>query len=108
MKKLLLIATLIPTFAYAGDEPFDCSKKHNTGVIHCTAKQDNVAVDSITLHGGGSPLGGECASPVDTKLHHKVMMKGDKFDVPGSKECQYVSGMSIKTHHGKTQHFHAM
>ena len=102
MKKLLLLLALIPNVAYAGDEAFECTKKHGTGEIQCTAKQDRVAVDSITLNGG------DCPSEAHPKIHHKVMMKGDKFIVPGSKECHYVSGMTLKTHHGKTQHFHAL
>lgn len=101
MKKILAMFLLFPSLAFAGDEAFDCAKKSN-GEIECKAKRDNVAVDSIKINGGS------CESPVHEKIHHKVMMKGDKFYVPGAKDCHYVSGMSIKTHDGKTQHFHAM
>ncbi len=104
MKKLLILAAFIPSVAFAG-ESFDCHKNHarsESAEIICTAKHDNVAVDKITLNGGN------CQSPVDPKLHHKVMMKGDGFVVPGTKECGYVSGMSITDHNGKTHHFHAM
>ncbi|MBM3574776.1 MAG: hypothetical protein FJX39_03530 [Alphaproteobacteria bacterium] len=104
MKKLLILAAFIPNIAFAG-EAFECHKNHasgNSSEIICTAKQDNVAVDEIKLNGGN------CPSPVHEKIHHKVMMKGEGFVVPGTKECGYVSGMSIKDHNGKTHHFHAM
>ena len=97
MKKILLALLLIPTLAYAGDEEFDCS--HKEGVVECHAKQDGVAIQSIELNGGN------CESLVHPKIHHKVMRKGDKFVIPGSKECGYVAGVKIHTHSGKSQHF---
>lgn len=104
MKKLLFLAAFIPNAAYASDA-FDCIKNHassESAEIICTAKHDNVAIKEIKLNGGN------CTNLVSEKIHHKVMMRGDKFVVPGTKECGYVSGMSIKDHNGKTHHFHAM
>ncbi len=101
MKKLLPILLLTSTMAYAGDEEFDCHKNHDHAV-ECKAKHDNVAVQSIEINGGS------CESVVHPKIHHKVMKSGDKFEVPGSKECGYVASVSVHTHSGKTQHFNAM
>ena len=100
MKKYLALVALIPSLSYAGDDTFDCSKRG--GEIQCKAKLDNVAIQTIEINGG------RCNSPVDDKLHHKVMMKGDKFIVPGSKECHYVSKITIQTHDGRTQHINAL
>ena len=100
MKKYLAFFALIPSLAYAAEDAFECSK--HDGEIQCKAKLDNVAVQTIEINGG------KCASPVDSNLHHKVMMKGDKFNVPGSKECHYVSKITIQTHDGRTQHIHAL
>jgi hypothetical protein len=89
--------------AYAGDEEFECQKSVSHGhVVECKAKHDNVAVQSIEINGGG------CESAVHSKIHHKVMKKGDKFEVPGSKECGYVASVIVHTHSGKTEHFYGM
>ena len=99
MKKILFALLLVPTLAHAGDEEFECAKnvKHDHS-IECKAKKDGVAIQSIELNGGA------CESPV----HPKIMRAGDKFTVPGTKECGYVAGMTVHTHSGKTLHFHAM
>lgn len=98
MKKLILIFCLIPTLSFA--EAFECSK-HDGNVV-CKAKENGVAVNSISINGG------ECASPYDAKLYHKVMKKGDKFTVPGSKDCFYVRSVHINTHDGETHRHNAM
>lgn len=103
MKKILFSLLLVPSIAYAGDEQFDCHKSHKLDhAVECTAKQDNVAIQSIEINGGN------CESLVHPKIHHKVMKKGDKFIVPGSKECGYVASVIVHTHNGKTEHFYAM
>lgn len=103
MKKILLSLLLLSTMAYAGDEEFDCAKSHkHDHAVECTAKHDNVAIQSIELNGGN------CESAVHPKIHHKVMKKGDKFIVPGSKECGYVASVIVHTHNGKTEHFYGM
>lgn len=98
MKKLILLFCLLPSVCLA--ESFECSKKD--GDVVCKALKDNVAVNSIVINGG------ECESPIDSKLHHKIMMKGDKFIVPGAKDCFYVRSVHINTHDGKTHHHNAM
>lgn len=100
MKRYLVLALFVPSLAWAGDDYFECTK--HDGEVHCKAKLDNVAIQSIEINGG------KCPSPVNEALHHKVMIKGDKFTVPGSKECHYVSKITIHTHDGKTQHIHAL
>ena len=103
MKKILLALLLFPTMAYAGDEEFDCHKSlSHDFVVECKAKHDNVAVQSIEINGGN------CSSAVHPRIHHKVMKKGDHFDVPGSKECGYVASVIVHTHSGKTEHFYGM
>ena len=97
MKKLILFFCLIPSLSFA--EAFDCHKKD--GEVECKAKED-VAINSIEINGG------ECESPYNPKLHHKRMKKGDKFIVPGSKECFYVRSIHINTHDGKTHRHNAM
>ena len=103
MKKILLFALLLPSVAYAGDEEFDCAKSHKQDhAVECKAKHDGVAIQSIEINGGN------CESAVHPKIHHKVMRSGDKFVVPGSKECGYVASVVVHTHSGKTLHFYAM
>lgn len=102
MKKMLFAMLLIPSIAYAGDEEFDCHKSHTDHSVECTAKKDGVAIQSIEINGGN------CLSSVDSKIHHKSMNHGDKFTVPGSKECGYVAKITVHTHSGKIQHFNAM
>jgi hypothetical protein len=99
MKKLILLFCLFPSISLAA-EAFECSKKE--GDVVCKANQDNIAISSIVINGG------ECESPYNSKLHHKVMRKGDKFVVPGAKECFYVRSVHINTHDGKTHHHNAM
>jgi hypothetical protein len=36
------------------------------------------------------------------------MKKGDKFTVPGSKDCFYVRSVHINTHDGETHRHNAM
>jgi hypothetical protein len=98
MKKLILLFCFIPSITLA--EAFDCHKKD--GDVECKAKEDGVAISSILINGG------ECESPYSSKLHHKTMRKGDKFIVPGAKECFYVRSIHINTHDGKTHHHNAM
>jgi hypothetical protein len=98
MKKFILLFCLIPSISFA--EPFECSKKD--GDVVCKVKEDNIAISSIIINGG------ECESPVDSKLHHKIMMKGDRFVVPGSRDCYYVRSVHINTHDGKTHRHNAM
>jgi len=93
MKKLILLFCFIPSIAFA--EAFDCHKKD--GEVECKAKED-VAISSIVINGG------EC----DCSLHNKRVRKGDKFIVPGSKECFYVRSIHINTHDGKTHRHNAM
>jgi hypothetical protein len=100
MKKLLiLLASLSPALAYAGDEAFDCSRKN--GDIECKAKKDHLTVKAVTIDGG------ECAVPAANKVYNKVLNKNDKFTLPGSHECFYVSAFTITTGDGKTQKFWA-
>lgn len=100
MRQIIFLLMLLPAYAYAGNDEFECS--HHNGVVECKAAQDGVSVSSITINGG------ECSSPVHPKIHHKVMMKGDKFIVPGSRECNYVATLTIQSHSGKIQRFNAM
>lgn len=93
MKKLILFFCLIPTLSFA--EAFDCHKKD--GEVECKAKED-VSISSITINGG------ECES----SLYNKRVRKGDKFVVPGSKDCFYVRSVHINTHDGKTHRHNAM
>ena len=103
MKKIILLALILPSVAYAGDEEFNCAKSHKLDhAVECTAKHDNVAIQSIEINGGS------CESQVHPKIHHKVMKQGEHFVVPGSKECGYVASVIVHTHSGKTQHFYAM
>lgn len=101
MKKIIFALLLIPSFAYASDDEFDCHKNHDHAV-ECKAKKDGVAIQRIEINGGN------CESLVDLKIHHKSMNHDEKFTVPGSKECGYVARVTIHTHSGKTQHFNAM
>ncbi len=98
MKKLILLFCLIPSISFASD--FECKKKD--GDVECKAIKDNIAISSIIINGG------ECESPLNQKLHHKIMMKGDKFIVPGAKDCFYVRSVHINTHDGKSHHHNAM
>lgn len=102
MKKLLLLLLVLPCVAYASDDEFDCHKNHTDHAVECKARKDGVAIQKIEINGGN------CASPVDSKIHHKSMNHDEKFTVPGSKECGYVAGVTVYTHSGKTQHFRAM
>lgn len=89
--------------ALAGDEEFHCEKtSKNDHAVECKANKDGVAIKNIVLNGG------DCESNQHPKIHHKIMRKGDKFIVPGSKECGYVAGVIVYTHSGKTEHFNAM
>ena len=100
MKKLFILAALLaPCVAFAGDEAFDCSRKD--GDIECKAKKDHLTVKAVTIDGG------ECAVPAANKVYGKVMNKDDKFTLPGSHECFYVSAFTITTKDGKTQKFWA-
>ncbi len=102
MKKIMLLAAFLlsPTIAYAGDEAFECSKKFD-GEVECKVKKDKVAVKAVTLDAG------ECAAPTTSKVYGKAMKKGDKFKLPGTQECFYVSGFTITTTDGKSQRFYA-
>ena len=103
MKKIIFTLLLLPSIAYAGDEEFECTKNHKQGyAVECKAKKNGVAVNSIEINGG------ECSSPINSKIHHKLMQIGQKFIVPGSKECGYVAGVTVHTHSGKIEHFTAM
>lgn len=102
MKKILLAMVLIPSIAYASEEEFDCHKNHTDHAVECTAKKDGVSIKRIEMNGGS------CSSPIDLKIHHKIMNHNEKFTVPGSKECGYVSGVTVYTHSGKIQLFQAM
>lgn len=103
MKRLCLILLTIPSLAYASDEEFHCEKNiKNNHSIECKANKDGVAVKSILLNGGN------CESAEHPAIHHRIMHKGDKFTVPGSKECGYVAGVTVNTHSGKSLHFNAM
>ncbi len=93
MKKFALLFALIPSFAYASDDAFECGKKD--GVLECKAKKDGVSVNSVDVNGG------ECAP--DAKMSHKAMKKGDKFKLSNSDDCLYVRMITIKTHDGKKQ-----
>jgi hypothetical protein len=99
MKKLAFLFFLFPAAVYADDKMFDCSKKK--GLIECKVLKDGVSVHAVSLNGG------ECNAP-HSKIHHTLMKKGDKFTVPGSRECYYVRKVSITTHEGKKQTFLAL
>lgn len=101
MKKLLPILLLTSTMAYAGDEEFDCHKNHEHAV-ECKAKRDGVGIKDIQINGD------ECESVPNSKINHHAIHKGEKFTVPGSKECFYVRGMTILLEDGNSQHFNAM
>jgi hypothetical protein len=98
MKKFLLLTAILfsPTIAYAGDEAFECNKEFD-GEVQCKVKKDKVAVKAVTLNDG------ECATPPDSKIFGKKMKKGDKFKLPGTQDCFYVSGVTITTTDGKSQ-----
>lgn len=102
MKKLLLLAAILlsPTIAWAGDEAFDC-KKNLDADVECKVKKDKVAVKAVSIDGG------QCAAPNDPKVYGKVMMKGDKFKLPGAHDCFYVRGFTITTTDGASQKFYA-
>lgn len=100
MKKLLVLAAFLPGFAWAGDEALDCAK--HDGVLQCKVKADRVSVRSVTINGG------DCPAPAKHEIFNKTFYKGEKFSIPGTKECHYVSGVSIMLGNGKTQHLHAL
>lgn len=97
MKKLLILAALLPGIAYAGDEPFECNHNHHDGELHCSVKAETVSIRSVSINGG------ECEAPARHQVFSKTYHKGEKFTVPGTKECSYVRSVSITTDSGKTQ-----
>lgn len=98
-KLMILLALLAPSAAFAGEGTFDCNRKE--GDIVCKVKKDHVTVKAVTIDGG------ECEVPAKNKVYGKVMNEDDKFTLPGSHECFYVSSFTIKTGDGKTQSFNA-
>jgi|688.fasta_scaffold1432473_1 hypothetical protein len=102
MKKLVILAAFLPGVAYAGDEPFDCNHNHHDGEMHCSVKAESVTVRSVSINGG------ECAAPTQHEIFNKTYYKGQKFTVPGTRECFYVRSIAITTGSGKTQHMHAL
>ncbi len=101
MKKLLFVFAILPSFAYAGDDAIDCSKKNDGSV-----KKDQVIVDAITINGG------DCDIPAGDKVLHHAYKLGEKFTVPiksegipGLSSCAYVSAVTVKTHDGKKKTF---
>lgn len=99
MNKYALAILLMATPAYAYDH-FECSK-HN-GEVSCKATKDNVVIDHIEINNGN------CASVMNSNLQQKTLMKGEKFVVPGSKECFYVSGVKFTLKGGHVDHIPAM
>jgi hypothetical protein len=96
---LLLLSVSLPSLAYAGDDAFDCVKKHGSAIFECTVKKDKVTVESVQINGG------ECVSP---RINAKELKKGDKFTLPYmdySDMCFYLRKVMIKTSDGKTQTF---
>ena len=102
MKKLLVLAAFLPGLAWAGDEPFDCNHNHHDGELHCSVKAETVSVRSVAINGG------ECSTPAHHEVFNRTYHKGQKFTVPGTKDCAYVRSISITTGDGKTQHLHAL
>lgn len=99
MKKYALAILLLATPAHAYDH-FECSK--HSGEVSCKATKDNVVIENILINNG------TCASSMNANLHHKVLMKGEKFVIPGSKECFYVSGVTFFLKGGHVDHLPAM
>ena len=71
MKKFALLFALIPSFAYASDDAFECGKKD--GVLECKAKKDGVSVDSVDVNGG------ECAP--DAKMSSQGDEEGRQVQI---------------------------
>lgn len=95
MKRIMILFILFTTSALADN--FDCEKK--AGEVFCKAKKDAVVVDSVELNGG------ECPSDISSKIKHKVLSKGEKFLILGSKECSYVAGVKVKSYDGHIDKF---
>jgi hypothetical protein len=105
MKKFLFLFAILPTFAHAGDDAVDCSKK-NDGSVKCEVKKEQVVVDAIVINGG------DCQVASSDKVLHHAYHLGDKFTVPikseglpGFADCSYVSSVKVKTHDGKSKTF---
>ena len=94
MKKLIALLCLIPSISFADD--FDCGKKSD-GHVECHVKKDDVWIYNTELNGG------ECQSPFHGGIHKRLLHKGDKFTVPGTKECPFVRSLKIFEGNGKTE-----
>ena len=90
MRLILILSLLLSSPAWAGED-ISCEKKPNSGhVVECNAKKVmHVALVSIN--------GGECNAPAFE------WYGSGKFSVPGTKECGYVSGITLSVSgHNKT------
>jgi hypothetical protein len=99
MKKFAIAFLMLTTPANAY-EHFECSK--HDGEVSCKTTKQNVMIDDIKINNGN------CSSDTNASFLHKTLMKGEKFVVPGSKECFYVSGVTITLKGGHVDHIPAM
>ena len=88
--KLILISLLMSWPAWAGED-ISCEKKvTDSHIVHCKAKKV-MDVSLVSINGG------ECNAP----SFHWHGTGG--FSVPGTKECNYVSGITLSIDgHNKT------
>ena len=85
---VLAILAFASSSSWAGAD-IECGKKR--GTVECTANKEMTIV-RVVLNGG------ECGQ---TRLSQQLSA-GDKFVVPGSKECYYTRRVTLFSSAGKT------
>lgn len=95
MKQIFASLYLIICFHASASPEVECA--HKKGEVVCAFNREAVVIGAVIN-------GGECAVP---KIY-KPVHSGEKFVIPGSKDCFYNRMLWLFTDDGKVHKFYAM